>query len=142
MLNIFVVSIGHANSQPSNTLPKCTLKFNTLSNNITLKNVPIARTNAEMNIGLSQRKHAPNGMLFSWQTAEPRVFWMKDTWVDLSIGFFDANDVLFDIQTMQANTLQYHYSVQKTKTALELPQGKFKKIGLVVGSKLAKQDCH
>ena len=104
--------------------------------------MPIASTEAEMNIGLSQRKHAPNGMLFSWQKAEPRVFWMKDTWVDLSVGFFDANGVLFDIQAMQANTLQYHYSVQKTKTALELPLGKFKKIGLVVGSKLSRQICY
>ena len=130
-----------ANSLPNNSLPTCTLIFKTASVNITLKNIPVARTEAEMNKGLSRRKQVLHGMLFSWPTAEPRVFWMQDTWVDLSVGFFDANGILFDIQAMQANSAQYHYSVQKTKTALELTQGQFQKIGLVIGSHLVTQDC-
>ena len=41
-----------------------------------------------MGMGLFKSKHGQRGMLFNWQRAEPRVFWMKDTWFLSIIRFF------------------------------------------------------
>lgn len=111
------------------------------SQTLTLKQVPIVRTETEMNIGLSQRKNVQNGMWFSWPNAEQRIFWMKDTWVDLSVGFFSADGILFEIKHMRSNSLQYQYSSKSAKSALELADGQFEKLGLQVGSQLIKQQC-
>ena len=115
--------------------------YKTPSQTLTLKHVPVVRTEAEMNIGLSQRNNVQNGMWFSWPIAEPRIFWMKDTWVDLSVGFFSADGILFEIKHMRSNSLQYQYSSKSAKSALELADGQFEKLGLQVGSKLIKQQC-
>jgi hypothetical protein len=60
---------------------RCTLTF---SGNITLADVPVARTPAQMAQGLMFRKDAGPGMLFSWQSDEQRVFWMRNTLIPLS----------------------------------------------------------
>jgi uncharacterized membrane protein (UPF0127 family) len=41
------------------------------------------------------------GMLFIFDDAHVQNFWMKNTLIPLSIGFFDACGVLIDVQDMQ-----------------------------------------
>lgn len=80
-------------------------------------------------------------MLFTWETAEPRVFWMRDTRVPLSIGFFDDTGLLFAIQDMQPETDDYHYSIKPASDALELEQGQFQAHGLREGDRLIERTC-
>jgi uncharacterized membrane protein (UPF0127 family) len=44
---------------------------------------------------------APNtGMLFIFEQEQPLAFWMKNTLIPLSIGFFNKEGVLVDVQEM------------------------------------------
>jgi len=115
----------------------CHLSF---SNGLRIQDVPVARTQAEQSRGLSNRSDIGPGMLFAWDQARPVSFWMKDTLVPLSIGFFDAAGVLFSIQDMTPHSLQSHPSVFPALHALELRQGDFQRLGLVPGTRLSL-DC-
>jgi len=116
----------------------CTLSF---SNGLRLPSVPVARTQTEQSRGLSNRSDIGSGMLFSWPNARPVSFWMKDTFVPLSIGFFDAAGVLFSIQDMTPQSLKTHPSVLPTLHALEMNQGDFQRLGLALGTRLSLDDC-
>lgn len=82
------------------------------------------------------------GMLFIFKNEETRFFWMKNTIVDLSIGFFDKNKTLVDVQEMKSgqNTpeanLPSYASAQPAKYALEMNKGWFDKNKIKIGSKL------
>jgi len=115
----------------------CDLSF---SNGLVLNGVPVARTPMEQSRGLSQRDDVGPGMLFAWPDARPVSFWMKDTYVPLSIGFFDASGVLFSIQDMVPQSLKTHPSVLPALHALELQQGDFQRFGLALGTRL-QLDC-
>jgi len=119
-------------AQPSD-MQRCDLAF---SNGLVLRDVPVARTQAEQSRGLSNRDDIGPGMLFAWPNARPVSFWMKDTFVPLSIGFFDASGVLFSIQDMMPQSLKTHPSVLPTLYALELNQGDFQRLGLALGTRL------
>jgi len=115
----------------------CTLSF---SHGLQIKNVPVARTPQEQSRGLSNRSDIGPGMLFAWPDARPVTFWMKDTFVPLSIGFFDAAGVLFSIQDMTPQSLRTHPSVFPALHALELQQGDFQRLGIALGTRLSL-DC-
>jgi uncharacterized membrane protein (UPF0127 family) len=116
----------------------CTLKF---SSGLVLSGIPLAKTLAQQAKGLTKRQNAGPGMLFSWDNQAPRVFWMRDTPIDLSIGFFDAQGLLFAIEDMAANSDSYHISDKPAKDALELAKGQFQKLGLKVGDRLVERRC-
>jgi uncharacterized protein len=116
----------------------CTLEFD---NGVILKDVPVARSVAQQNRGLSKRDNPGVGMLFSWKYSNPRVFWMRDTRMYLSIGFLDPSGQIINIQGMEPLTDVYHYSTRPASDALELPQGKFAEYGLKEGSRLISRSC-
>ena len=94
--------------------------------------VEVADTPEAMRIGLSGRNALPEGtgMLFVYKKPEILSFWMKDTLIPLSIGFFDANRVLLQIENMscvpiQAEKLPIYKSERPALYALEVPQGWF-----------------
>ncbi|MCO5066951.1 MAG: DUF192 domain-containing protein [Rhizobiaceae bacterium] len=133
------VLAGSDRSPPAaNPTERCTLYF---SGNISLANVPVARTAAQMAQGLMYREDAGSGMLFSWPSTEPRVFWMRNTHMPLSVGFISADGTLFAIEDMAPNTDDYHYSIQPASDALELAQGAFVRNGLTPGSRLIRREC-
>lgn len=116
----------------------CDLYF---SNQLVLKNVPIAKTQKELHTGLSKRNSAGSGMLFSYPDSAPRVFWMHETYVPLSIGFFDENGLLFQVTDMEPNTDTLHYSIKPAQDILELAKGGFKKVKLAPGIRLEMKVC-
>lgn len=71
------------------------------------------------------------GMLFVFPDEEVRSFWMKNTYIPLSIGFFDKDFRLFDIQDMEPmrSDMQTDFarytSVKPAQFALEVPRGWF-----------------
>ena len=97
--------------------------------------VELAESQEQHAQGLMFRKKLKNneGMLFVFDDEQIREFWMKNTLIDLDIGYFDKNRKLIDIKQMQAVTsvmqieLPTYPSKRPAKYALEMIQGWFKK---------------
>lgn len=97
--------------------------------------VEVARTNDEMAKGLMFRKQLGDneGMLFSYADEEVRRFWMKNTFIALSIGFFNKDRMLIDVQDMVPVTSELQVDIPTYQSAgpamyaLEMPKGWFKK---------------
>ena len=106
--------------------------------------VEVAETQEQHNYGLMNRDHLPEnlGMMFVFKESEIRSFWMKNTFIDLSIGYFDQNKVLFQVLDMKATTILQkdfpsYVSRGPAQYALEVPKGWFNKHGVKVGDKFS-----
>lgn len=106
--------------------------------------VEVAETSDQHSRGLmfKDKLGADEGMLFIFNNEETRFFWMKNTLIDLSIGFFDKNAVLIDVQEMQSGkgktdeVLPSYASAKPAKYALEMTKGWFDKNKIKLGTKL------
>lgn len=106
--------------------------------------VEIADTPEKTSRGLMfrQKLDEGTGMLFIFPDEEIRSFWMKNTFIPLSIGFFDSGKKLVDIQDMkpvkselESNPPSY-LSAAPARYALEVPKGWFKKKKIKLGAEL------
>jgi uncharacterized membrane protein (UPF0127 family) len=98
--------------------------------------VELATTPTSRGCGLSQRHELPQnrGMLFIFADLRPRNFWMKDTFIPLSIAYLDKSGRIFSIQDMvPLQTDQQYPSIQPAAYALEVNQGWFSRHGVAVG---------
>jgi len=98
--------------------------------------VELAATPTSRRCGLSHREDLPqnNGMLFIFPDTRPRSFWMKDTFIPLTIAFLDKSgqiSSILDMDPMQTDP-QYQ-SVQPASYALEVNQGWFHAHGIEIG---------
>ena len=106
--------------------------------------VEIAETPAQHERGLMFRNKLGenDGMLFIFDGEQTRFFWMKNTLIDLSIGYFDASGSLIDIQEMKSGkgipdaALASYPSSKPAKYALEMNKGWFSKNKIKLGTKL------
>ena len=104
--------------------------------------VEIAESENQLERGLMFRKKlaANAGMLFIFPDEQPRSFWMKNTLIDLSIGYFDRQKKLVDIQEMTATStlmqlnLPFYPSKGPAMYALEMNKGWFKKNKIEIGT--------
>lgn len=108
--------------------------------------VELAKTESQHQQGLMFRKMMPEneGMLFIFNEEQPRHFWMKNTLIDLSIGYFDSNKVLIDMQEMRsASVLETrppsYTSAKPAMYALEMNKGWFTRNKIKVGQKFEFQ---
>jgi uncharacterized membrane protein (UPF0127 family) len=107
-------------------------------------NVYIADTDDRREKGLMFIKTlgADDGMLFVFESAHPIGFWMRNTLIPLSIGFFDERGVLFNIQEMSVpgSIMDQHppsYESEKPALyALEMNKNWFAKNKIKPGAKL------
>jgi uncharacterized membrane protein (UPF0127 family) len=122
------------------TFPKKTITFD---NGVTLK-VEMATTPQQKEHGLMGRTSLSmnEGMLFVFQPAQPLSFWMKNTLISLSIGFFRENKTLFEIKDMEPihgpvreELLPRYLSSEPAMYALEVPKGWFLKYKIKPGMK-------
>lgn len=106
--------------------------------------VEVAETPEQHERGLMFRdKLGPDeGMLFIFKNEETRFFWMKNTLIDLSIGYFDRGGILIDVHEMTSGKgipdeqLPSYASVKPAKYALEMTKGWFAKNKIKIGTKL------
>ncbi len=106
--------------------------------------VEIADTEAKHARGLMNRTKLKvnEGMLFVFADDDYRSFWMKNTLINLSIGYFNKNKKLIDIQEMTAVTsvMQSEIPTYPSKGlasyALEMSEGWFKKNKISEGALL------
>lgn len=110
----------------------------------TVLSVEVARTKKEQQRGLMFRKALDEnkGMLFIFDKEEPRSFWMKNTFIPLSIGYFSAEKKLLEVidmkpvvSEMQLDTPSYP-SRFPAKYALEVNKGWFQRNKVPIGAML------
>ncbi|AOP34693.1 hypothetical protein A0128_13030 [Leptospira tipperaryensis] len=92
--------------------------------------VEIVNTPRDRARGLMYRKSMGEneGMLFVFSEPDYLSFWMKNTWIPLSIAYFNRDKRITDIHDMKPNqTKELYHSSEKALYALEVNQGWFAK---------------
>ncbi len=89
-------------------------------------------------VGLMNRfSLAPDsGMLFVFPQSEQLGFWMKNTFIPLSIAYLDAKGVILNIADMKPQDESTHPSKGPAMYAVEMKQGWFKERGIKAGDKV------
>jgi uncharacterized membrane protein (UPF0127 family) len=98
----------------------------------------IARTAAEQKTGLMFRRSLADGagMLFVFEKDEMLSFWMKNTFIPLSIAYISYSGRILEIHDMKPRDLTPVRSSRSARYALEVPQGWFEKAGVKPGDTL------
>ncbi|MFO7727839.1 MAG: DUF192 domain-containing protein [Desulfonatronovibrio sp.] len=100
-------------------------------------NVEVARTFQQKSKGLQFRYELADGqgMLFIYDRDQFLGFWMKDTYIPLSIAYLSADGEIVDIFDMQPLSEKTAPSSAPVRYALEVPQGWFERAGLTAGDR-------
>lgn len=98
----------------------------------------VADSNAERMLGLMHVRHLPDdrGMLFVYPDAARRAFWMKNTYVPLSLAYVAADGRIDQILDMEPLTRSSHPSRTAVRFVLEVRKGWFGAKGVGVGDRL------
>jgi uncharacterized membrane protein (UPF0127 family) len=98
----------------------------------------LARTAGEKQIGLMFRKELKDGrgMLFIFENDEVQSFWMKNTFIPLSIAFIHYDGTILEIKDLYPRDLSPVHSSRSVRYALEVPQGWFGRAGIKAGDRL------
>ena len=97
--------------------------------------VEVARSDEERQRGLMHRESIGEyaGMLFIFERDQHLSFWMKNTYIPLSIAYISKSGVIKSIHHMEPESLRTVKSDYAVRFALELPQGAFQRSGVEVG---------
>jgi uncharacterized membrane protein (UPF0127 family) len=98
----------------------------------------VAATPESRTTGLMYRKSlAPNhGMLFVFEQPNVQCFWMRNTFIPLSIAFLQEDGTIVNIADMTPQSDQSHCSDKPVRLALEMEQGWFAARGMTAGKKI------
>jgi uncharacterized protein len=96
----------------------------------------VADDQASRMTGLMNRKTMPtqDGMLFVFESPQRHCFWMKNTFLPLSIAFIDDAGKIVNIADMQPQTETSHCAEKPVRFALEMNLGWFKSKGIGAGT--------
>jgi uncharacterized membrane protein (UPF0127 family) len=96
----------------------------------------VATSPAQRETGLMNRfsLKPDHGMLFVFEQPGPLSFWMRNTYVALSIAFIGADGRILNIEDMSPQTDAPHWSKGAALYALEMRRGWFAERGIVVGA--------
>jgi uncharacterized protein len=95
----------------------------------------IASSREERNNGLMFRKKLPDGegMLFVFESDQVLSFWMKNTYIPLSIAYIAHDGKIIDIKDMTPHDTSSVVSTRSVRYALEVPQGWYSRSGVRTG---------
>ncbi len=98
----------------------------------------IAEKDADHARGLMYRKSLPEGkgMLFAFSSDRMMSFWMKNTYVPLSIAYLSSDGRILELHDMEPLSEAPVNSDRYARFALEVPQGWFARAGVAVGDRL------
>lgn len=93
---------------------------------------------ASRELGLMHVRELPrdHGMLFVYPDAARRRFWMKNTYVPLSLAYIAADGRIEQLVDMEPLTLDGHPSRSAVRFVLEVQQGWFRRNGVEVGDRV------
>ena len=103
--------------------------------------VEVADTDEKRRNGLMHRKGLASnaGMIFVYDKEKTQNFWMKNTYIDLDLGFFNKDRVLVDIQQMDGLSSSSQEDIPRVSSrfpaqfALEVNQGWFQEQNINLG---------
>ena len=135
------VSFTACDPQKQKTITIFIQPANTESQPVKIK-VEIARTDEERARGLMYRDKLPDGkgMLFVFEYDQQLSFWMKNTYIPLSIAFIASDGRIIDIKDMQPLDLSSVQSSRPVRYALEVPRGWFSRVGVRPGDRVVIND--
>jgi uncharacterized membrane protein (UPF0127 family) len=98
----------------------------------------LAKTQEEHSQGLMYRRRLADGqgMLFIFDRDDMLSFWMKNTYIPLSIAFISHEGRIMEIRDMRPNDLSPVKSGRSVRYALEVPQGWFGRAKIQAGDML------
>ena len=125
LLLLGVSSTGGAADLPTRTLIVREQKFV----------VEVAATPETRATGLMHRfsLRPDHGMLFVFEAPQPLAFYMRNTYIPLSIAFLDARGRIINIEDMQPKDESTHWSKGLAMYAIEMRQGWFAAKGIGAG---------
>jgi hypothetical protein len=102
----------------------------------------VAYSDADRTRGLMHRRMLPEnrGMLFVFPQTTSLSFWMKNTYIPLSIAFIDDTGTIINIADMKPLTTDAHNSAGPARYALEMNRGWFRKHDIGSGAKIEGLD--
>lgn len=126
----FACLLGAATVAVSADLPTRKLSIHGQELTVEVASTPQSRETGLMNRFSLQQDH---GMLFVFEAPQPLAFWMKDTYVPLSIAFVDRNGRIVNIEDMRPKDESTHWSKGPALYAIEMRQGWFASKGIGAG---------
>jgi len=136
VLCLGTVSTGAAPAQGAE-LPTVALSIN--GHKITAE---VAATAQHRATGLMHRfsLRPDHGMLFAFERPQPQSFWMKNTYIPLSIAFIGVDGRILNIDDMAPQTETAHWSKGPAMFALEMRRGWFAERGIRAGDRVEGLD--
>jgi len=97
--------------------------------------VEVAATPERRSLGLMNRfsLQPDHGMIFVFDYPEPQAFWMKNTFIPLSIAFVARDGKIINIDEMQPHDESTHASRAPALYAIEMRKGWFTERGIKSG---------
>lgn len=117
-------------SASSADLPQKTLTIGANKLIVEVASTPQTRETGLMNRFSLQQDH---GMLFVFEVPQELAFWMKNTYIPLSIAFVDVNGRILNIEDMRPQDESTHWSSGQALYAIEMRQGWFAARGIAAG---------
>lgn len=138
---LFLGSIG--SSDGDDRIDREPLTIVTADGEIARLQVEIADTPEERSVGLSGREEVPEGtgMLFVIPDRGPG-FWMRDTYVPLSVAFLARCGEIIAIRDLEPESLELHDIEEPYSFGLETPQGWFEENGIGPGDLVSIPRSH
>jgi len=101
--------------------------------------VEVAATPEQRATGLMHRfsLRPDHGMLFVFERAEEQAFWMKNTFIPLSIAFIATDGRILNIDDMAPQDERLHWSKGPALHALEMRKGWFAERGIRPGDRVS-----
>ncbi len=98
----------------------------------------LALTPTQQQTGMMFRRSmgANEGMLFVEEAPTVRCFWMRNTFVPLTIAFLANDGTIVNLADMKPQSDESHCSAKPVRFALEMNLGWFAKRGIKAGMKL------
>ena len=101
--------------------------------------VEVARTPEQQMTGLMYRfsLKPDHGMVFVFDRSEQRAFWMKNTYIPLSIAFVAPDGRIVNIEDMAPRDESSHLSAGPAMYAIEMRKGWFAERGIRAGDRVS-----
>jgi len=98
----------------------------------------VAATTDQRSTGLMYRfsLKPDHGMIFVFENAEPQGFWMKNTFIPLSIAFIGSDGRILNVADMAPQDERTHWSNGPAQYALEMRKGWFAERGIGAGDRV------
>jgi len=124
---------GRQPQSPQLDLPRLQLQAG-----LHLITVQVASTAAQRNTGLMWRRSMPpnEGMLFVFEAPAIQCFWMKNTFLPLTVAFVADDGRIVNLVDMQPLSERSHCSAEPVRFVLEMHQGWFAQRGIESGQRL------